>query len=1510
MQESKQQAGATDVIKLKNMAAKNTGSDHSGFTVTLPSKAEQLESQKAKVQEASWLLSVFKILVTGFIAIALLLSLIATKLTIVSIGQQFNVSCTEPSCIRERGNETPYIMMILIMMIPQFISFITAVGNSAFSSQPWPSKQAIFWGMLSATAEVFGICLFTLVVATKECNASMIIIFMNGIYFFPIGLQIIKQISKYCAKRNANASGHAYQAFERFAGNDENDDDMSMSFCNMASLFLSFFLATGGMIYAVFLQFSKGSDRQGLAVLAFMLLVSFAWCPKVRKLQLRVKLPDENAEENPFGDSFNGEDEDLGDLQRIRIMTGRERITAMSSFVKLCLTPFVGALYAYSFKLNVRFKDLGAGFRNLRDNEFLSVLLINIICGFMSQLLAKQGCKLGLQKICFALPVILSTPLSLILVGAFNGCKMLRICQCKTQLSDKDIWETIILALLMWLAQIFSTTIYVWQSQEFLLAKESMLFWVPSYDGALIEQSLILNRKNEATDDYYVNYRRLVKKSRIYICTTMYHEADFEMEQLLHSISGIDAARRSSERQFESHIFLDDGARGQVIKWYALQLISLLPTTLGAKIERVGNKLETPYGLQLKWRLPGGMPFILHLKDNLKVKNKKRWSQVMYMSYVLDFKTEKNDAGFNEDDLTYILTTDADVKFTPEDVSALMDLMTRDHKVGAVCGRTRPMGNGPLVWYQIFDYAVGHWFLKVANHVFGSVLCSPGCFSVYRATAIRDVLPLYATGIDSALDFLTKDMGEDRWFCTLMVEAGWRLEYCAAAENSTYCPDNFDEFFKQRRRWGPSTLANQVLLINQQRKVRENNDRINFLFILYQIVLMVSTVVGPATVLLIVGGGLKYSYPSLNFVGINITLFLIVIFFIVICLKTKQDTQLKVAKLLTFFFAVVMAIAIVGLILKSVKDVGGYIEYYHNITANRTFMVNHTVHLRPTMPPRDEPLYFSPATWYLFCMIGLFILTAMVHGFEFTALVHGIWYLLCLPSGYLLLIIYSAANLTDRSWGTREKKIVSNDQSSFFETVTEYFRYFCWFCIPPSHRAKEEEKVEEMQMLTPEDDEEIKESGQSNSESELTDEENESATPKEKLSEPERDTGYYDGRSSPRAFSPVFLPDPPMKSALKKPGYSRRYKKQASMDDDGGRSTGFRFPGQNVRFAPRLPRFNTATSIEDWLPSSYREYVPIFKENGYENVSFIYGIKEKDLMRMGINNRGHRNRMMQLIESLPPEDIEEEVPDDVEEWLIKLGLEDYWSRFKENSYTTARDLADMKFMDKVTMRDTFEVYKEGHLRKLMTAVQKLQYPTQAQKKIREARKAIEKIPCKQLEVDNNDDGKEFKFWFDLRRLCLLPEQAAFGQSQELKEKLSELRDTSLGVLVVVNVLWLTFMLTVMSQGKTLQVAGTDFASVCFLFVYFLVLLAQNLAMILHRFETGVHLMARTPFKPGKFVRNWSFQDEELPAEPDPEELNAIRRRMQKRRASQSPKGSRAASSQESLHAPTPSNHIA
>ena len=39
-------------------------------------------------------------------------------------------------------------------------------------------------------------------------------------------------------------------------------------------------------------------------------------------------------------------------------------------------------------------------------------------------------------------------------------------------------------------------------------------------------------------------------------------------------------------------------------------------------------KMHTPYGGRLEWTMPGGNILVGHLKDNTKIRNKKRWSQV------------------------------------------------------------------------------------------------------------------------------------------------------------------------------------------------------------------------------------------------------------------------------------------------------------------------------------------------------------------------------------------------------------------------------------------------------------------------------------------------------------------------------------------------------------------------------------------------------------------------------------------------------------------------------------------------------------------------------------------------------------------------------------------------------------------------------------------------------------------------------------------------------------------
>ena len=53
-------------------------------------------------------------------------------------------------------------------------------------------------------------------------------------------------------------------------------------------------------------------------------------------------------------------------------------------------------------------------------------------------------------------------------------------------------------------------------------------------------------------------------------------------------------------------------------------------------------------------------------------------------------------------------------------------------------------------------------------------------------------------------------------------------------------------------------------------------------------------------------------------------------------------------------------------------------------------------------------------------MVGSFFIAACLHPQEFWCIVPGIIYLLCIPSMYLLLIIYSITNLNVVSWGTRE----------------------------------------------------------------------------------------------------------------------------------------------------------------------------------------------------------------------------------------------------------------------------------------------------------------------------------------------------------------------------------------------------------------------------------------------------------------------------------------------------------
>ena len=66
-----------------------------------------------------------------------------------------------------------------------------------------------------------------------------------------------------------------------------------------------------------------------------------------------------------------------------------------------------------------------------------------------------------------------------------------------------------------------------------------------------------------------------------------------------------------------------------------------------------------------------------------------------------------------------------------------------------------------MVWYQQFEYAISHWLQKAAESRLGCVMCSPGCFSLFRGSALMDnnVMKKYTTPASEAHHYVQYDQG-------------------------------------------------------------------------------------------------------------------------------------------------------------------------------------------------------------------------------------------------------------------------------------------------------------------------------------------------------------------------------------------------------------------------------------------------------------------------------------------------------------------------------------------------------------------------------------------------------------------------------------------------------------------------------------------------------------------------------------------------------------------------------
>ncbi|XP_059481100.1 chitin synthase chs-2-like [Neocloeon triangulifer] len=645
-------------------------------------------------------------------------------------------------------------------------------------------------------------------------------------------------------------------------------------------------------------------------------------------------------------------------------------------------------------------------------------------------------------------------------------------------LSNQHAWIWLI-----WLASQAWFTAHIWWPKCERLARTEKLFVTPMYSALLIDQSLALNRRIDDSEEALTKHIIPEKSkkppieefadngsvssnasdifahgspsndhvTRIYACATMWHETKEEMMEILKSIFRMDedqSARRMAQQwlqivdpdyyEFETHIFFDDAflpeyeyanREGPLVNAWVKTLVSTIDEAASHVHNthvrlRAPKKVPTPYGGKLIWTLPGKTKLITHLKDKNKIRHKKRWSQVMYMYYLLGHRLmEKRIPAERKEVIaenTYLLALDGDIDFQPNSVQLLVDLMKKNKQLGAACGRIHPIGSGAMVWYQKFEYAVGHWLQKATEHMIGCVLCSPGCFSLFRGKALMDdnVMRKYTTRSDEARHYVQYDQGEDRWLCTLLLQRGYRVEYSAASDAFTHCPEGFNEFYNQRRRWVPSTMANIMDLLGDYKRTVKMNDNLSFLYMIYQGFLLVGSVLGPGTIFLMLVGAFVAAFQINQWLSFSYNLIPVTIF-MVICYFAKEKTQLTAAMIISTLYAMVMIAVLVGIMMQISED---------------------------------GPL--APSSLFFFVVSGQLIVTGLLHPREVGCLPFGVVYYITVPSMYMLLIIYSLFNLNNVSWGTREVAVPLSQQAMAAEEAKKGQKKGAFSGLLDSFRSK------------------------------------------------------------------------------------------------------------------------------------------------------------------------------------------------------------------------------------------------------------------------------------------------------------------------------------------------------------------------------------------------------------------------------------------------------------------------
>ena len=199
----------------------------------------------------------------------------------------------------------------------------------------------------------------------------------------------------------------------------------------------------------------------------------------MRKLQIQ-------SEEQGFAQGRNGVSDYAteADVQDSRVQkrnaSARGKAAIIASLWSIFLTPLVATLFSKIFNIN-ELHNISAGFRAINtSNPSFVFFILHVVASFFGYHLGWLSCSLCMQRIAYALPLTLATPIAVLIVLVPGFCESnIIVLPCKSY----DLNFILPAGSLLWLSQFFATTYYVWKNKGLIMAKAYDLLWIPSYNG-------------------------------------------------------------------------------------------------------------------------------------------------------------------------------------------------------------------------------------------------------------------------------------------------------------------------------------------------------------------------------------------------------------------------------------------------------------------------------------------------------------------------------------------------------------------------------------------------------------------------------------------------------------------------------------------------------------------------------------------------------------------------------------------------------------------------------------------------------------------------------------------------------------------------------------------------------------------------------------------------------------------------------------------------------------------